>query len=136
MREIIDHIVQETGDLLQLNVLAVDNPQTGPNQAYAITGCDLGKNPSASEMSSFCEEVKIRTSRSSHGLLFQNGVDEINGLTDEILLAVLIDRLRRLPGESGERMQALIHIEDALRLLKKRSKDSITKSLEEQMSGR
>jgi len=114
MREIRTHGLGVPGDLA---LVAVDAP--GPGGAchrYEITGFNAAANPSHTE------------ARSNGALiLFQNGpigVAGVNGVTNEVLLAIVADRLRSF--QSGdypcdENAHALTRIEAALDILKGRT---------------
>lgn len=114
MRLLKDHLVdKDTSE--QLEIAAMDEPgEGGANHHYLIS------HPSAN----FTE------------IYFQNGpIKErgINGVTNEALLAVVIDRLRSFqngPFPSTENSQALNHVELALDWLKKRTKDRIERGVE------
>ena len=92
MRELTDHIV--TGDSAnhQLTIKVTDTPgQGGANHSYIIEGFDVIDNPSNNK-----EEGDI-SGPCRLNILFQNGpIKEfgVNGITQEALLAVVIDRLR------------------------------------------
>lgn len=69
-------------------------------------------------------------------VLFQNGpVPErgVNGVTNEILVAMVIDRLRSFqsgPYACGSHGRAVQHLEYALEELKSRTRDRISRSVE------
>lgn len=91
MREITDHIV--SGDqAVQLKIEVLDEPGAGgANHLYQISGLN-------SESNSSCPFTKRYGKPSDHAtVLFQNGpITEsgVNGITQEALLAIVIDRLR------------------------------------------
>ena len=95
MRKITDHVANPINDRIQIAV--IDDPGAGGAcHVYEITSTAEAGKPPGSEM----EPVVIR---------FQNwpiAEKGINGITQEVLLAIVIDRLRsfqegpfRLPGE-------------------------------------
>lgn len=119
-RIITSHVAEgDTGP--QLALVTIDRPgHGGAHHAY--------------EISWFQEDVGTR----SIDVPFQNGpIKEhgINGLTQEVLLAIVIDRLRcfqagMFPSEYNA--TALAHCEHALQALQQRTKDRITRGVEGQ----
>jgi hypothetical protein len=127
MRELTDHIV--SGDqAVQLKIEVTDEPGAGgANHRYEIAGFDTANNPSHDGFgSSFSREI----------VLFQNGpIKEsgINGITQEALLAVVIDRLRSFqagPFSGRENAIALTHCEEALMWLQRRTVARIKRGVE------
>ena len=123
MRLVNDHVVE--GDHApQLRIEVLDEPgQGGANHEYLVDtdhigGGGKGLNP-------------LRIS-------FQNGpIKEygVNGVTQEALLAVVIDRLRSFqagPFACAANAMALHHTEAALELLQQRTKDRIARGVEGQ----
>lgn len=118
MRELKDHIVE--GDLPQnqLKIEVADEPGVGgANHVYEIR---LMSEP-----------------RIVYGLVkFQNGpIQEagINGITHEVLLAIVIDRLRSFqagPFPSNDNAIALEHCEFALKYLQKRTMERLARGVE------
>ena len=116
MRKLTDHIV--SGDqAVQLQISVIDDPGAGgANHCYAITGFSHTTNPSAKAQApeGDCDII-----------LFQNGpIKEfgVNGVTQEALLAIVIDRLRSFqagPFSCRENAIALTHCEDALMWLRR-----------------
>lgn len=98
----------------QLEIAVIDEPGAGgANHEYVITH-PIGE----------------------HRISFQNGpIKEVgvNGITQEALLAVVIDRLRAFqagPFASRENAIALTHCEDALMWLQRRTVDRIRRGVE------
>lgn len=126
MRELTDHVV--SGDqAVQLRIEVTDEPGAGgANHRYEITGFDIGKNPS--RVGNLGYESQL--------VLFQNGpIKEagINGITQEALLAIVIDRLRSFqsgPYSCRENAIALTHCEDALMWLQRRTVARIKRGVE------
>lgn len=130
MRELTDHIV--SGD--QAVQLQIDIPgesgADGANHRYEISGFDTNTNPASFDgqlyQSSFSRDV----------ILFQNGsVKEygVNGITQEALMAIVIDRLRGFqsgPFSCRENAIALTHCEDALMWLQRRTVARIKRGVE------
>jgi len=113
-RKLTDHIVSQD-QAVQLDVTVVDEPGAGgASHIYQISkpGLDL------------CS------------IHFQNGpIKEsgVNGITQEVLLAITIDRLRSFqngPFKCRENAIALTHLEDALMWLQKRTRDRIARGVE------
>lgn len=128
MRTVTDHIV--SGDQsVQLDIEVVDSPGAGgANHRYEITGFDADSNPSA--------DGALANPNRGSVILFQNGpIKEagVNGITQEALLAVVIDRLRSFqsgPFSCRENAIALTHCEDALMWLQKRTVARIKRGVE------
>jgi hypothetical protein len=130
MRTLTDHIV--SGDqAVQLKIEVTDEPgQGGANHRYEMTGMDATTNPSRSqtepESVSFLPQV----------ILFQNGpIKEfgVNGITQEALLAIVIDRLRLFQAgqfSCRENAIALTHCEEALMWLQRRTVARIQRGVE------
>ena len=131
MRQLTDHIVEGDAANHQLAIEGVDEPgQGGANHRYEITGFDTKTNSSHINASGF-------TSRFSRGLvLFQNGpIKEfgVNGVTHEALLAILIDRMRGFqsgPFVCRDNAIALMHLEEALMWLQRRTRERIKRGVE------
>ena len=107
MREITDHIVEGNLPQNQLRIEVTDEPGVGgANHRYEIKGMYLQNNPSFSE-----NDYNMDIDESL--ILFQNGpIQEVgvNGITHEVLLAIVIDRLRSFqagPYPSPENKMAL-----------------------------
>lgn len=122
-RFITDHIV-EKDSATQLTIAVVDEPgQGGANHEYHIDWLtpDGGMN-----------DTKPNFVRIS----FQNGpIREfgVNGITQEALLAVVIDRLRSFqagPFSCRDNAIALTHCEDALMWLQRRTRERIKRGVE------
>lgn len=115
MRTLTDHIVENDSVNHQLQIEIMDEPGAGgANHWYEIKdqrGC-MAK------------------------VLFQNGpIKEVgvNGVTQEALLAIVIDRLRSFqagPYSCRENAIALTHCEDALMWLQRRTRARIARNAE------
>lgn len=135
MRQITDHIV--SGDqAVQLTIEVLDEPgQGGANHLYRITGLDVGKNPSY-EPCAGEKPGNYDGPEDAQWVVFQNGpIKEfgVNGVTQEALLAIVIDRLRSFqagPFASNYNKQALFHCEVALQWLQKRTLERIKRGVE------
>lgn len=112
MRTINDHKVNPANDRLTITVS--DEPGAGgANHRYEVTGFDTSGNPSKEDAKGYA------SSFSRQVILFQNGpINEngVNGLTQEVLLAIVADRLRSFqsgPFACRENALALTKIEEA-----------------------
>lgn len=113
MRELTDHKVNPAND--QLIVQAIDEPGSGgANHKYIVGGFPSG--PTLID--------------------FQNGpINEagVNGLTHEVLLAIVADRLRSFqqgPFASRYNALALTHIEEAQNWLNRRTLERMRRGVE------
>ena len=116
MRKITDHIANPVNDRIEITVMDKPGPG-GAHHWYRVTGAngdDLGR---------------------LH-IPFQNGpIAEVgvNGVTNEVLLAIVIDRLRSFqagPCPSHENSEALRSAETALEWLKERTRDRMKRGVE------
>ena len=130
MREITDHIVE--GDLPQnqLRIEVTDEPGAGgANHLYHVSGFNTTTNPSAPAYFGGFPGTGV-------DIIFQNGpIQEagINGITNETLLAIVIDRLRSFqagPYPCTENRYALQKCEEALGLLKLRTQARLARGVE------
>lgn len=120
MREIIDHVVNPAND--QLKITVEDEPGSGgANHLYMVRGFDTSTNPS-------CPFMERHGAPAEHAtVLFQNGpIAEVgvNGVTQEVLLAIVADRLRSFqagPFACRENALALTKIEEAQHWLQQRT---------------
>ena len=120
MREITDHIINPCNDKITITV--TDEPGAGgANHRYEIEGFDTENNPSNTD------SMGYRSSFSKQVILFQNGpISEsgTNGVTQEVLLAIVADRLRSFqagPYACRENALALTKIEEAQHWLQQRT---------------
>lgn len=120
MREINDHVVNPAND--KITIIVNDEPGAGgANHRYEITGFDTKGNPSETAPDGY------KNSYSKLVLLFQNGPiaeSGINGITQEVLLAIVADRLRSFQAGSfacKENACALTKIEEAQHWLQQRT---------------
>jgi hypothetical protein len=129
-RVITDHIVH--GDqAVQLSIAVKDEPgQGGANHLYQIEGFNTEKNGSDPFVARYGKPSDHTT------ILFQNGpINEfgVNGITQEALLAIVIDRLRSFqsgPFSCWENAIALTHCEEALMWLQRRTVARIKRGIE------
>jgi len=122
MRTINDHKVNPAND--RLTVTVADEPGAGgASHRYEITGFDLSTNPSAYDP----EYGQPASAGHKATIHFQNGpINEagVNGLTQEVLLAIVADRLRSFQAGQfacRENAIALTKIEEAMQWLHSRT---------------
>lgn len=121
MRVITDHIINPCNDKLTITV--TDEPGAGgANHRYEIAGFDSETNASQSRYHYERDGDFGKTV-----ILFQNGpINEkgVNGITQEVLLAIVADRLRSFqagPFACRENALALTKIEEAMHWLQQRT---------------
>lgn len=143
-RTLTDHKVNGLNEALAITVM--DAPGSGgANHHYMLTLADWTRNPDGSNPHHVWD------------IQFQNGPiqgpEDFNGITNEALLAVLIDRMRGFQGmlphqqrgpdplgidvrpdpapyRSRENACALTHLEEALMWLQKRTRDRMARGVE------
>lgn len=115
-REITDHVVNPANDKLTISV-EDEAGAGGANHLYFVSGMDVFSNPSFPRSAPAGATI----------LLFQNGpINEVgvNGVTQEVLLAIVADRLRSFqagPFACRENALALTKIEEAMHWLQQRT---------------
>lgn len=126
MRYIETHKVDPANDKLEIQVQ--DAPgQGGANHLYVVYGYHSRSNPSANSQ---------HNDDTSTTILFQNGPIPqygVNGLTHEVLLAIVKDRLeafQRGPFVCGENADALDHICAAIEILHSRTRARMDRGVE------
>lgn len=127
MREITGFAINPTNEQLKIHV--TDEPGAGgANHRYVISGFSLETNPSA--------PVPRSVGASQVGIFFQNGTipeNGVNGVTQEALLAVVIDRLRSFQAGKfacRENALALTKLEEAMHWLQHRTRSRIDRGVE------
>ena len=125
-RFITEHQVNPANDMLEIAV--TDEPGAGgANHRYEVYGFNLRTNPSAPCDMLDSEDVMI---------LFQNGTipeNGVNGVTHEVLLAIVIDRLRSFQAgrfACEENAKALEHIVAAQNILHTRTLKRMNRGVE------
>jgi hypothetical protein len=129
MRKITEHQVNPANDKLVIEV--TDKPGAGgANHRYEVTGFDTSSNPSAIDGAGYVSDyARVQ-------ILFQNGpIAEvgINGLTQEVLIAICIDRLRSFqagPYGCRENALALTKLEEAQHWLLHRTRARMERGVE------
>lgn len=131
MRTLTDHIVEGDSANHQLSIEIMDAPgQGGANHRYEIAGFDTTTNQSDDSLG------RTLTGITRCIVLFQNGPIQqfgVNGVTQEALLAIVIDRLRSFqagPFASSWNASALLKCEDALEDLQMRTRERIARGVE------
>jgi hypothetical protein len=129
MRTIEDHKVNPANDTLSIDV--EDEPGAGgANHLYTITGFNTQSNPSEPFNDRYGQPATHTT------ILFQNGpINEsgVNGVTHEVLLAIVADRLRSFqkgPYSCKANACALTHIEEAQHWLQQRTIERMRRGVE------
>lgn len=129
MREVNDHKVNPANDVI--SIIVSDEPGAGgANHLYMIEGFNTSTNPSCPFTDRHGQPAKHAT------ILFQNGpINEVgvNGVTQEILLAIVADRLRAFqsgPYSCRENALALTKVEEAMHWLQKRTLDRMRRGVE------
>lgn len=129
MRLLTEHKVNPANDTLL--VVVTDSPGAGgANHRYEVRGFDLTANPSFESKTGYQADTKGAL------ILFQNGpIPEVgvNGLTHEVLLAIVADRLRSFqlgPYACKANAEALTHIEEALHWLQQRTLERMRRGVE------
>lgn len=146
MREITDHKLNGLNDALKITVL--DEPgHGGACHHYQISWGEVerGPKPTIAELESILERGDKQVSLMPDGgvcigntslISFQNGpIGEhgVNGISQEALLAIVIDRLRCFqagPHASPDNESALNHVVGAVYFLQKRTKERLARGVE------
>ena len=129
MRTITEHQVNPANDVIE--IVVNDAPGAGgANHRYEVTGFDTANNPSVENPEGY------KHSYSRLVLLFQNGpIAEagVNGITQEVLIAICIDRLRSFqagPYACRENALALTKLEEAQHWLLHRTRARMNRGVE------
>lgn len=131
MRELSGHKVNPANDTLKVEVL--DEPgQGGACHLYKITGFNSATNPSDPWTAAHGQPAV------HSNILFQNGPiaedgNGVNGLTHEVLLEIVADRLRSFqkgPYSCKANACALTHIEEAQHWLQQRTLERMRRGVE------
>lgn len=124
MRQITRHAVNPVNDTLKIEVQ--DDPGSGgANHRYVVTGFDTRRNPAGDQ-----------SLLGGASIVFQNGpIAErgVNGITHEVLLAIVEDRLKAFQAgvyACPENERALLHVEAALGALHSRTKERMARNVE------
>lgn len=128
-RELTGHKVNGCNDTLKIEVM--DEPGSGGAcHHYRITGFNTKTNPSDPFVARHGAPAEHST------VLFQNGpINEVgvNGITHEVMLAILIDRLegfQKGPYAHGYNADALSSLRSAQASLQQRTRDRLARGVE------
>lgn len=128
MRELKGHVVNPVNDKIRIQVS--DEPGAGgANHRYEIFGFNAMNNPSRFGETSAPLAI-------GNIILFQNGpIGDVgaNGVTQEVLLEIVADRLRSFqkgPFTCKENACALTHIEEAMHWLQQRTIERMRRGVE------
>lgn len=131
MRTLTDHKLNGLNEALEIRV--IDQPGAGGAcHYYQVTGFDPDKNSSAKGDPKLVQVGALWPMN----VLFQNGPileSGVNGVSQEALLAIVIDRLRSFqagPYSCRENAIALTKIEEAMMWLQKRTRDRLARGVE------
>lgn len=146
-RQLTSHQVNPANDTLKIEVL--DQPGSGGAcHAYQVTGASCAKHPFMLQVlrqqvgegpsdKQLMDALKVQEGEDHSSLiLFQNGpIAEagVNGITHEVLLAILIDRLQSFQAGQfacRENAIALTKLEEAQLWLQKRTRDRMARGVE------
>jgi hypothetical protein len=129
MRVLTEHIINPCNDKITVEV--TDEPGSGGAQhLYMVKGFDTTTNPSDPFVARYGKGSDHTT------ILFQNGpIGEVgtNGVTHEVLLAIIADRLRSFqkgPFCCKANACALTHIEEAQHWLQQRTIERMRRGVE------
>lgn len=124
MRVIEDHKVNQANDRLKITVTDEPGPG-GANHAYVVTLTDWTQDPDAAKRDKGVWYIDFQK-----GPINEAGV---NGLTQEVLLAIVIDRLRAFqagPFSCRENALALTKLEEAQHWLLARTRGRTLRGVE------
>lgn len=128
MREITGHRVNPANDKIKITVL--DEPGAGgANHVYGLAGMDFARNDAAMKTPDDRPENEV-------SIIFQCGpINEhgVNGVTQEALLAIIIDRLQSFqkgPFACRENALALTKLEEAKHWLFSRTLERMGRGVE------
>jgi len=134
-RSITSHMVNPANDSITITVL--DEPGSGgANHAYVVGPYSIHANPSIGAIEAFAAAQSEEGCQSHWPVVFQNGPiaeSGINGLTPEILLAILIDRLEGFqsgPYASADNAEALTSLQIAQTALQRRTRERMARGVE------
>ncbi len=125
MREITSHRVNPANDRLKIQVTDAEGAG-GANHRYVVSGFNSNGNASLH----FADDPNVAS------ILFQNGPiaeSGLNGITQEVLLAIIIDRLQSFqkgPHACRENALALTKLEEAKLWLFSRTLDRMGRGVE------
>lgn len=128
MRKLTAH---KTNQANELTITVMDEPGSGgASHLYTIEGFDSATNPSDPFVERHGASARHSTVLFQHGPIGEVGV---NGVTQEALLAIVIDRLQcfqRGPYACRENSIAMYYCEEALYWLKYRTESRVARGVE------
>jgi hypothetical protein len=128
MRELTGHRVNGCNDKLVITAYEGSGPANATHR-YVVTGYDIGTNEAT-------DRAVPGRGEDALDILFQNGpIPEkgTNGVTQEVLLEIVIDRLRSFqasPFSCRENAIALTKIEEAKMWLQQRTRNRMERGVE------
>lgn len=128
MREITSHIVNPVNDKIKITVLDQPGPG-GANHVYGLSGMDFARNDAAMKTPDDRPDGDV-------SIIFQCGgiADHgVNGVTQEVLLAIVADRLQCFqagPFASELNAKALEHVTAAQEALLSRTRERMARGVE------
>ena len=129
MRTINDHKINPANDTITITV--EDEPGAGgANHLYRVTGFNTTSNASDPFVARHGGPAEHATILFQNGTIPENGV---NGITHEVLLAIVADRLRSFqagPFACKANACALTHIEEAQHWLQQRTIERMRRGVE------
>lgn len=128
-RQLTDHLVGGLNEKLEIHVRDEPGPG-GANHRYDIVGFDTEGNPSRVDKEGYRSSFSRLIVLFQHGPLGEAGS---NGISNEALLAILIDRMRGFqsgPFSCRENAIALTKLEEALHWLQDRTRKRIARGVE------
>lgn len=129
MREIRSHIVNPANDKIKITV-ADEQGAGGANHLYMVEGFNTETNPSCPFTARYGKPSDHTTILFQNGPIAENGV---NGVTQEVLLAIIIDRLQSFqkgPYACRENALALTKLEEAKHWLFSRTLERMQRGVE------
>lgn len=129
MRELKDHIITKGNKDLSITVTD-EKGAGGANHRYEITGFDTNTNKSKTDIDGYGSGFSRLIVLFQNGTIPENGV---NGITQEALLTIVIDRLRSFQaGEFAcrENAIALTKLEECLHWLQQRTINRLRRGVE------
>jgi hypothetical protein len=131
VRLVTDHLIDPTKVHSGLRITVMDEPGSGgANHRYVVGNYDATSNPSLDP-----DGIDMAYPHATV-ILFQNGpIGEVgtNGITHEVLLAIVADRLKSFqagPYACESNASALHHVEMALYHLQSRTRERLARGVE------
>lgn len=136
-RQIFSHLTDSafcTSAPQPLKIEVTDGPGIGgANHRYEITGFDTATNPSATNGMGYASEYSRTVILFQNGGLRESESTSFNGVTNEALLAIVIDRLQcfqKGPFRCDDNEVALDYARSALAALHRRTEEREARGVE------